>query len=461
MAYDFDLFVIGAGSGGVRAARMAAQTGARVGIAEEYRIGGTCVICGCVPKKYLVYASELGHAIHAAPGYGWSLPGEATLDWERLRDNIQIEVGRLSSIYTRNLRNAGVDIFESRAELLDTHSVHLTGLHKTVTADKILIASGGRPYRPLELKGQEYGITSNEVFHLERLPKHGIVAGGGYIAVEFASIFNGLGVETCLLYRGDTVLRGFDEDVRVHIHTALKERGIRVITHAVFSEIAKSATGFRATLSNGMHLDTELIMYAIGREPYVEGLGLDKAGVRLTEKGAIAVDRFSQSSVPNIYAVGDVTDRVQLTPVAIREGAAFAETVFRNNPTAFDHATIPSAVFTQPPIGVVGLTEVEARKAFGQVDIYKTTFRPMKNMLTGDTERVLMKLIVRCADQVVVGCHIVGPDAPEMIQLAAIAVKAGLTKKHWDDTCALHPTLAEELVTLREKWTPPELKAAE
>ncbi len=460
--YDHDLFVIGAGSGGVRAARLSAGTyGARVAIAEEHRVGGTCVIRGCVPKKFLVYASEYGHAFAHAEGYGWTAEAP-TFDWPTLIRNKDDEIDRLSAIYWRNLENAGVEVIEDRAVLEDAHTVRLVKQDKTVTADKILIATGSTPYRPYELEGQEHAITSNEAFHLEKLPEHVVVAGGGYIACEFAGIFNGLGAETCLLYRGDTVLRGFDMDVRTAVHAELKRKGVRVITHTVFEKIEELAPGrYLCRLSNGSKIECDCVMFAIGRVPNTDGLGCAAAGVAVTDKGAVRVDAFSRTNVDNIFAVGDVTDRVQLTPVAIREGAAVAKTMWTESPETFDHATIASAVFTQPPVGTVGLTEAAARKEFGAIDIYKSDFRPMKHMLTGDEERVMMKLVVRRSDQVVVGVHMVGVDAGEIIQLAGIAVKAGLTKAQWDETCAVHPTVAEELVMMREPFTPPELKAAE
>ena len=462
MAYDYDLFVIGAGSGGVRAARLAASRHAkRVAVAEEFRVGGTCVIRGCVPKKLLVYASEFSSHFEHAAGFGWEV-GEPTFNWSKLIAAKDAEIDRLSGIYWRNLENAGVEVIADRAVFEDAHTIRLVKEDRTVTAETILIAVGGRPSRPLELKGQEHGFTSNEAFHLKTPPKHIIVAGGGYIACEFAGIFNGLGVETCLLYRGDTVLRGFDMDVRTEVHEELKRKGVRVITHAVFSEITRTSEGsYRAELDNGMSIDTDAVMFAIGRTPNTEDLGLDAAGVATGKGGAVAVDECSRTNVSHIYAIGDVTDRVQLTPVAIREAEAFVRTAFGGEPTAFDHGRIPSAVFTQPPVGSVGYTEADARKAFGEIDVYKARFRALKHTLTQDEERVLLKLVVRKSDDVVVGCHIVGPDAGEMIQLAGIAVKAGLTKAAWDDTCAVHPTIAEELVTLREPWRDPTLAAAE
>jgi glutathione reductase (NADPH) len=455
MAYDFDLFVIGAGSAGVRAARLASMAGAKVAVAEEYRIGGTCVIRGCVPKKYMVYASEYGRALKHMEGYGWLVDG-ARYDHETFMANMHREVDRLSGIYARNMRNAGVEIIEDRAEFVDAHTIRLVKTNRIVTADKILIATGGAPIWPKGIEGCDLAITSNEVFHFEEPPKRIAIVGGGYIAVEFAGVMQGLGSETTLIYRGETVLRGFDDDVRVHVHGELQRKGVKVVTHAMPTKIVKHEGALCLWLSNGEKLHVDKVLMAIGREPLTKGLGLEKAGVAVDEKGAVKVDEYSRTNVPNIWAVGDVTDRLNLTPVAIREAQAFAWTEFQNKPTAFDHKDVPHAVFAQPPVGVVGMTEAEARKAFGQVDIYKTRFRPMRDMLTGDEERVLMKIVVRAKDDVVVGVHIVGPDAPEIIQAVAIAVRMGATKADFDATCALHPSIAEELVTLKDKWVPPE-----
>jgi glutathione reductase (NADPH) len=450
--YDYDLFVIGAGSGGVRAARLAAMTGARVAVAEEDRVGGTCVIRGCVPKKFMVYASEFPHLFAEAEGYGWSRP-ESTFDWRRFLEAKDVEIGRLSGIYASNLAKAGAELIHAKARLQDAHTVELVGKGKTVTAETILIATGGRVSLPTpdEVPGIEHVITSNEAFHLESLPKSILIAGGGYIAVEFAGIFNGLGVETTLLYRGPNILRGFDEDVRAHVSEEIEKRGVRLIVGAQHERIEKTGAGLVNHLTNGVKCASEVVMFATGRAPYVEGLGLDKAGVALDDKGAIVVDDYSRTSVPNIYAVGDVTDRINLTPVAIREGAAFAATVFGKKPATFDHEMVATAVFSQPPIGCVGMTETEARRSGRKVDIYMTRFRPMRQVFHGGQERVLMKLVVDGDTDVILGCHIVGPEAPEMIQMAAIAVKMGVTKADWDNTCAVHPTLAEELVTMREK----------
>jgi glutathione reductase (NADPH) len=453
MAYDVDLFVIGAGSGGVRAARLSAGHGAKVMIAEEHRIGGTCVIRGCVPKKFFVYASEFEKEFKIAKAYGWSA-GQARFDWPTLRDNVAEEVSRLSGIYARNLGNAGVETIAERAELVDAHTVRLAS-GRTVSAGHILVAVGGAPWLPDDVPGIEHAITSNEIFLLDKLPERILIAGGGYIAVEFAFILQGLGVDVTLLYRGDLILKGFDDDVRVAVHEALKRRGVHVVTHAVFEKIEKTDAGYVCRLSNGQSLETGLVMACMGRVAHTDGLGCEAAGVARSDSRAIVVDAYSKTSIDSIYAVGDVTNRVNLTPVAIREGAAFAATVFGGQPTAYDHADIPTAVFSQPPIGCVGLTEAEARKAYGEIHLYKTQFRPMRTLLAGDETRMLMKLVVRASDDVVVGCHLVGPDAPEIIQIVAIPVKAKLTKAQFDATCALHPTVAEELVTMKDRWTPP------
>ena len=461
MAYDYDLFVIGAGSGGVRAARLAAMTGARVAVAEESRVGGTCVIRGCVPKKLMVYASGFGREFQIAKGYGWSGCDDMRFSWPTFLAAKDLEIARLSGIYTANLRKAGADLFQTRAEFLDPHKLNLVGLDRTVTAERILIATGGRPRLPDDVPGAEMAITSDQAFHLEQLPKSILVVGGGYIAIEFACIFHALGVEVTLAYRGTNLLRGFDEDVRAHVAQELAKRGLKVALACQHERIERIEGGFRSHVTDSMVIESEQVMFAVGREPHVKGLGLEKAGVELNARGAIEVDGFSQTSQPHIFAVGAVTARGHLTPVAIREAVAFADTVYHGRPPQFDHADIPTSVFSQPPVGVVGLSEAQARHAFGRVDIYRTTFRAMKTAFAGDDEQTLMKLVVCPHDGVVVGVHIVGPEAPEMIQLAAIAVKARLTKAQWDATCALHPSAAEELVTLREKYTPPELIAAE
>ncbi len=454
-SFDYDLFVIGGGSGGVRAARIAAGHGAKVGLAEEYRMGGTCVIRGCVPKKFMVYASDYGHKLEEAKKYGWDIQ-VGTFDFPGFMANLHAEVDRLSGLYMSGQVNAGVDVFEERAEFVDAHTLKLVKSGQTITAEKILIAVGGSPWLPdqEELPGVEHVITSDGVFQLKQLPKHIVIAGGGYIACEFAHVFAGLGVETCLVYRGDTVLNGFDMDVRTTVHEGLKEAGIRVITNTVFESIEKTEDAERPLhlkLTNGMTLDADVIMMAVGRRPYINGLGLEAAGVAVGDRQEIIVDDYSKTNVDNIWAVGDVTRRAELTPVAIREGHAFADTEFGGTPRHFDHDKIATAVFTQPEVGTVGLPEHEARRKYGKIDIYKTKFRPMKNMLNGKSERVFMKLVVRQEDQVVVGAHIVSPDAGEMIQMLGIAIKMGATKQQFDDTCAVHPTIAEEIVTMRTK----------
>ena len=451
--YDYDLFVLGAGSGGVRAARLAAMSGARVAIAEEHRVGGTCVIRGCVPKKFMVYASEVSAMMKSAEGYGWSMLG-AVFDWQTFLMAKDAEIARLSGIYVTNLMNAGADLVHARAQLLDAHTVELVGEDRRYSANKILIATGGRPVVPQDLPGVEHVITSEEAFHLDALPTSIVIVGGGYIAVEFAGIFNGLGVETTLIYRGANILRGFDADVRTHIAGEMEKRGINVLTGCEHVRLEKTATGVIGHLSSGHELGSDVVMYATGRTPHTKGLGLENAGVLLNNKGAVCVDTYSKTNIDNIWAVGDVTDRINLTPVAIREGAAFAETEFRNNPTTFDHDLVASAVFSQPPIGSVGLSEAEARRGGRKLDIYKSVFRPMKVTFYGGEERTLMKLVVDAATDVILGCHVVGPDSPEMIQMAAIAIKMGVTKKQWDSTCAVHPTAAEELVTMRDKFVP-------
>jgi glutathione reductase (NADPH) len=460
--YDFDLFVIGAGSGGVRAARLAAMSGAKVAVAEEYRVGGTCVIRGCVPKKFMVYASEVTGQLKTAKGYGWTIE-KASFDWKAFLHDKDVEIARLSGIYVTNLQKAGAHLLHGRAQIVDKHTVEVLPKEGSkdagrYTARKILVATGGRPVKP-DFPGADLGITSDEAFHLQALPKRVLVVGGGYIAVEFAGIFNGLGVETTLLYRGANVLRGFDDDVRSHLADELEKRGIKVVLGCAHKTIEQTETGLLSTLNNDLTFETDAVMFATGRDPYVEGLGLDKVGVKLNDRGAIVVDEHSRTSVDNIWAVGDVTDRINLTPVAIREGAAFAQTEFYDNPTTFDHDMVASAVFSQPPVGTVGMTEAQARHAFGKVDIYRAVFRPMKVTFYGGQDRCLIKLVVKQDDQKVVGVHVVGPDSPEIIQMAAIAVKMGVTKPQWDSTCAVHPTLAEELVTMREKYMPSEMSA--
>ncbi|HEX8232009.1 MAG TPA: glutathione-disulfide reductase [Caulobacteraceae bacterium] len=458
MAYDYDLFVIGAGSGGVRAARLAALSGARVGVAEEDRVGGTCVIRGCIPKKLMVYASEVNHKLEIAKGYGWEGCESPRFNWQAFLQSKDSEIARLSGIYVTNLANAGAELVHAKARLKDAHTIELIGKGE-VSANKILISTGGRPWLPDsgELPGIEHAITSDDAFHLPELPRSILIAGGGYIAVEFACIFAGLGVDTTLVYRGPNILRGFDEDVRAHLTEAIVHRGVNVLVSTQHERIEKAAEGLVHHLTNGMAPATDVAMFAVGRRPYVEGLGLEAAGVELTETGAIKVDDYSRTSAGHIWAVGDVTDRINLTPVAIREGAAFAETEFRGNPTTYDHEMVPTAVFSQPPVGTVGLSETEARRLHKKIDIYRTRFRPMKTAFAHSDERMLMKLVVDAESERILGCHIVGDDAPEVIQVAAIAVKLGVTKSQWDSVTALHPTAAEELVTMREKYVPMEL----
>ncbi len=447
---DFDavLFVIGGGSGGVRAARIAAGHGARVMIAEEYRMGGTCVIRGCVPKKLFAYASHFSHDFADAAGFGWTVP-PATFDWPTLIANKDKEIARLEAAYTTNVEKSGAQVVKSRAVFEDPHTLVLDDGRK-VRAKYILIATGGAPNHGKAIPGIEHVISSNEAFHLPALPKRIVIQGGGYIALEFACIFAGLGSDVTVIYRGDNILRGFDDDVRAHVRAEMEKDGITILTGCTVDKIEKHGDEFTSHLSNGSSIASDKVMFAIGRHPNVKGLGLEKAGVALSPtNGGIAVDDFSQTSVPNIYAVGDVTHRINLTPVAIREGHAFADTVFGKRPVQVDHAMIPTAVFSQPEVGTVGLTEAEARAQFSHVDIYKTDFRPIKATMSGRDTRVLMKLVVDGSSDRVLGCHIVGDTAAEIVQAVAIAVKMKATKADFDATIALHPTAAEELVTMR------------
>ncbi len=450
--YDYDLFVIGAGSGGVRAARVAAGHGAKVAIAEESRVGGTCVIRGCVPKKLLVYAAHVREEIDDAQGFGWSID-EARFDWSTLIANKDREIDRLNAIYKKLLAASGVTLFESRAVLADPHNIEVDG--RRVTARHILIATGARPVLPAE-PGAEHGITSNDAFHLQELPKRIVVAGGGYIAVEFAGIFNGLGAQVTQLYRGEQILRGFDDDIRQTLAAEIRKKGIDLRLNTIIARTDRAGESLRLTLSDGSLLEVDAVMYAIGRRPNTEGLGLEVAGIEVGADGAVIVDRFSQTRLPHVYAIGDCTNRLNLTPVAIHEGQAFADTVFGKRPTATDHHNVASAVFSQPPVGSVGMTEAFARLHCGAIDIYRTSFRPMKHTLSGRDERTMMKLVVDRASQRVVGAHMVGPDAPEIIQAVAIAVKLGATKQQFDQTVAIHPTAAEEFVTLRTPLPEPE-----
>jgi glutathione reductase (NADPH) len=457
--HHVDLLVVGAGSGGVRAARIAAGYGARVLIAEEYRVGGTCVIRGCVPKKMLVYAARYADDFADAEGYGWSLP-KPVFDWTRLIANKDRDIARLELAYTTNLERSGVAIVRARAVLEDAHTVRLA-TDERVHAKHILIATGGVPWNGPDIPGIEHAISSNEAFHLDQLPKRILIQGGGYIAVEFAGIFNGLGSEVTLVYRGENILRGFDDDLRAHLHAEMENRGIKIVCGQVVKSIQRSQDTFSARLSDDSAIEVDKVMFAIGRWPNVAGLGLEEAGVHFTRNRGIAVDPFSRSSAPNIYAVGDVTNRVNLTPVAIREGHAFADTVFGNKPTRVDHADVPTAVFSEPEVGVIGLTEAQACERLAKVDIYKTFFRPMKMSLAGRDTRAFFKLVVDGTTDQVVGCHIVGPDAGELIQVVGIAVKMKATKADFDAVMAVHPTAAEELVTMREKALSFERQAAE
>ena len=447
--YDVDLFIIGAGSGGVRAARIAGEYGARVMIAEEDRIGGTCVIRGCVPKKLLVYASRYADDFVDAAGYGWTVPQPA-FHWPTLIANKDAEIARLERAYVTTLERAKVTLVRQRAVLEDAHTVQLADGTK-VSAKYILIATGGGATLGDEIPGLEHVISSKEAFDLAELPKSILIQGGGYIAVEFAGIFAGLGSKVTLLYRRDNILRGFDDDVRAHLRMELEKRGIKVVTGKTVTAVEESAEGYYAKLSDGSMIETDRVMFAVGRKPNVKGLGLEAAGVKLKDNGGIAVNEFSQTSVPNIYAVGDVTDRINLTPVAIREGHSFADTVFGGKPTPNDYDNIPTAVFSTPEVGVIGLTEAKACERLAKVDIYKTTFRPMKATVAARDTRTFMKLVVDGDTGRVVGVHIVGPDAAEIIQAVGIAVKMKATKADFDAVMALHPTAAEELVTMRDK----------
>jgi glutathione reductase (NADPH) len=457
---EVDLFVVGAGSGGVRAARIAAGYGAKVMVAEEYRVGGTCVIRGCVPKKLLVYASRYADDFEDAAGYGWSV-GEPVFDWGKLIANKDREIARLELAYITTLERARVKLVKSRAVLEDAHTVRLVATGDKIRARHILISTGAAPWQGPAIPGIEHVISSNEAFHLKELPKRILIQGGGYIAVEFASIFNGLGSEVTLVYRGENILRGFDDDLRAHLNAEMTKRGVRIVCGKTVRAVKSTQDTFIATLSDGSTVDVDKVMFALGRWPNVVGLGLEAAGVHFTHNRGIAVDPMSQTSVPNIHAVGDVTNRVNLTPVAIREGHAFADTVFGNRPTAVDHVNVPTAVFSEPEVGVIGLTEAQACERLPKVDIYKTSFRPMKMSLAGRDTRAFFKLVVDGSSNQVVGCHIVGPDAGEMIQLVGIAVTMKATKADFDATMAVHPTAAEELVTLREKAVSYQREAAE
>ncbi len=446
MAFDYDLFVIGGGSGGVRAARIASgDHGAKVGLAEESRMGGTCVIRGCVPKKLMVFASEYRQSMVDAVAYGWDLtPG--LFQWPRFRARLEVELDRLEAAYRNTLLKAGVTIHDSRATLVDAHTVRLaTG--EQFRARHILIATGGHALRP-DLPGADLGVTSDAMFHLDRLPARTLVVGGGYIASEFACILNGMGVAVTQFYRGAQILRGFDDEARGHVATAMIESGIRLHCGTNILALTQTGAGIQVTATDGSADTYDLVLFATGRAPNTAGLGLENTGVELGRRGQIVVDAYSQTAVPSIFAVGDVTDRINLTPIAIREGHAFADTVFGGTKRMVDHSMVASAVFTQPELGAVGLSE-EAARDLEPIEVYAATFRPMQSLFAGRNDRVLMKLIVSQATRRVLGCHIVGPHAGELIQLAAIVIRMGATKEQFDETVAVHPTMAEELVTMR------------
>ena len=447
-SYDYDLFVIGGGSGGVRAGRLTAAMGKRVAIAEEHRFGGTCVIRGCVPKKLFVYASQFSEHFEDAAGYGWTV-GETSFDWPTLVANKDREIARLEGIYRGGLERAGATIVASRAALEDAHTVRILAQDRTVTAETILIAVGGHSQRHPALPGAELCITSSEAFDLPALPKAIAIEGGGYIAVEFANIFHGLGVETTLVYRGREILSRFDMDLRRALHREMEKKGIRIVCQALVHGVSRGGDGrLDVALGTGETLRVDQMMLAIGRVPNTDRLGLEKAGVETGPAGEIVVDDYSRTSAPNIYAVGDVTNRLQLTPVAIHEAMCLVDTVFRGKPTKPDLDCVATAVFSQPEIGTVGLSEDEAGKRFAELEVYLATFRPMRHTLSGREEKMVMKLVVDAASRRVLGAHVLGPDAGEMAQLLAIPIKAGLTKDDFDRTMAVHPTAAEELVTM-------------
>ncbi len=445
--YDFDLFTIGAGSGGVRASRIAAGYGAKVAVAEERYLGGTCVNVGCIPKKLLVYAAEFSEAFEDAAGFGWTC-GQPSFDWRTLLANKDREIERLNGVYERLLTGAGAEVLRQRAQLLDAHTVAVDG--RRLTARYILVATGSWPTLP-SIPGVELAISSNQAFHLAELPARILIVGGGYIGVEFAGIFHGLGAQVTQVHRGSLFLRGFDDDLRVALAAEMRKRGIDLHFDTLVTSLERTADGISAVLSSGLRLEADLVMYATGRHPNSAGLGLEKAGVKLDRNSAIVVNEYSQTSVENIYAVGDVTNRRNLTPVAIAEGHAVADLLFGGRSRIIDHESVPSAVFSQPPLATVGLTESEARARYGTVEIYKSAFRPLKHTLSGRDERTLMKLVVEPRSGRVIGAHMLGPDAAEIIQGVAIALKCGATKAQFDATLGIHPTAAEEFVTMREK----------
>lgn len=465
MKYDYDLFVIGAGSGGLAASKRAASYGAKVAIAEEYLVGGTCVVRGCIPKKLMVYASHFPGLFKDAAGYGWNV-GKSELDWQRMITTVDQEVRRLSQLHIGFLERSGVELIQSRAKLLDPHTLEVDG--RKITAEKILIAVGGRPVKP-DLPGAEYTITSNEMFHLPEQPKHIAILGGGYIGVEFANIMNGLGSQVIQLIRGENLLKGFDDDIRTGVYTGMVQHGIRIISSVMGQKIERVPEGLKLTFSmegqdTEMAITADVVLAAIGRIPNVEGLGLENAGVDLVAgerqemspgtgykvKNAIAVDEYSRTSVPNIFAVGDCTDRINLTPIAVAEGRAFADTEFGNNPRVMSYENVPSAVFSQPEAATVGLTETQAREKLGNsLKCYRSVFRPLFHSLTGQEEKTMMKLVVDGNTDQVLGAHMVGENAAEIMQGVAVAIKMGATKKDFDATTAIHPSAAEEFVTMR------------
>lgn len=447
--YDYDLFVIGAGSGGVRASRVSAGLGARVAVAEQRELGGTCVNVGCIPKKLLVYASHYAEDFEDAAGYGWHV-GERHFDWNALIANKNREIERLNGVYRRLLANAGVDLYEGRASLVDRHTVAVGD--RRMSARYVLVATGGWPSVP-ELPGAEHTITSNEAFFLPEKAKRVVIVGGGYIACEFAGIFHGLGTQVTQLYRGPLFLRGFDDDVRHVLADEMRKKAIDLRFETSVTRIEKTDAGLAATLTSGDVIEADLVKYATGRNPNSAGIGLEEAGVALDGRGAVIVDAYSRTNVENVYAIGDVTDRVALTPVAIHEGMALAKTLFGGEPTAPDYRHVPSAVFSQPAVGTVGLTEAEARRDHGRnrIDVYRTRFRPLKHTLTGRDETTMMKLVVEHESDRVLGCHMVGPEAGEIVQGFAVALRCGATKRQLDETIGIHPTSAEEFVTMREK----------
>lgn len=455
--YDFDLFTIGAGSGGVAASRRAASYGARVGLCEDGRVGGTCVIRGCVPKKLLVYGASFADSFADAAGYGWTVP-EPSFDWSVLIANKNREIDRLEGIYRKLLKDSGCALFEARGRIVDPHTVEVDG--KRVTAARILVATGSWPERPA-IPGIEHSITSNEALDLPALPRNVVIVGGGYIAVEFAGIFAGLGARVTEVIRADRILRGFDEDIRSNLEIEMRQRGIGITAHRHIDEIRKTPRGLTAVFDSGDTIDADLIMYATGRKPNSRGMGLEEVGIEVRDSGAVVVDDWSRTAIPSIYAIGDVTNRLNLTPVAIAEGRALAETLFNDNPMSISHENVATAVFSQPPVGTVGITEHAARDRGLAIDVYRTRFRPMKHTLTGREERIMMKLVVDRASDRVLGIHMLGPDAPEIVQSLGVAITCGATKKQFDRTIAVHPTAAEEFVTMRDKLPEPTAEAAD